>query len=116
MVAAATGSAVGKSECVLPTEAEIRLYIFPLPTDSNRKRRSACVFLDLGRAFSEEEEEPRGGRKLQIRTLVLCAAFPPLLWLLETEREKEGKKKKEETPLAWRCSLPPPLPQPPMQD
>ena len=51
---------VGKSECVLPTEAEIRFYIFPLPTDSNRKRRSGCVFSTWGRAFSEEErEEPR---------------------------------------------------------
>ena len=86
---------IEKSECVLPTEAEIHLYISPSQQTQTANADQAVASSTWGRAFSEEErEEPRGGRKLQIRTLVLCAAFPPLPSAARNGEREGGEKKK----------------------
>lgn len=91
---------VGKSECVLPTEAEIRLYIFPLPTDSNRKRRSACVFLDLGESLFRGRE---GGASWREETTnpdtssLRCISSPPFGCSKRRERRREKRKKERNT-------------------
>lgn len=82
---------VEKSVCVLRRQAEIRRYVSPFPTDSDRKRRSGCVAFwtsrgerlfrgRAGGAWGREETTNRDTSSLR------CISSPSL-WLLGKERE-----------------------------
>lgn len=92
---------IEKSECVLPTEAEIHLYISPLPTDSNRKRRSGFGFLDLGESLFRGRE---GGASWREETTnpdtssLRCISSLPF-GCSERRERRGGKKKKERNTL-----------------